>query len=98
MPNADDLLRAIILLNGVSIDNCREDVAKTTCLYISLVLVTLVAIFEVGSIVCATAPSSNALIVGRVITGIGGAGITSGALTLINLLVPLQDRPQWTGT
>lgn len=64
----------------------------------SPVIITLVATFEIGSIVCATAPSSNALIVGRVITGIGGAGITSGALTLINLLVPLQYRPQWTGT
>ena len=60
-------------------------------------LITLVAIFEIGSIVCATAPSSDALIVGRAIAGIGGAGITSGAFLLISLLVPLKSRPKYTG-
>ncbi|MCJ1435674.1 hypothetical protein MMC27_005049 [Xylographa pallens] len=62
------------------------------------VLIALVAIFEVGSIVSATAPTSRALIVGRVITGIGGAGITSGAIILINSLVPLQSRPKYLGS
>ncbi|KAL9109898.1 MAG: hypothetical protein Q9227_005421 [Pyrenula ochraceoflavens] len=61
------------------------------------VLSTLVAIFEIGSIVCAAAPSSNALIVGRVIQGIGGTGVTAGAFLLISLLVPLQSRPKWSG-
>lgn len=61
------------------------------------VLFTLVAIFEIGSIICASAPNSNALIVGRVITGIGGTGIASGAFVLISLLVPLQSRPKYTG-
>ncbi|KAL6721753.1 hypothetical protein ACLMJK_000858 [Lecanora helva] len=61
------------------------------------VLVTLVAIFEIGSIVCASAPSSNALIVGRAIAGIGGAGISSGAFVLISILVPLQSRPKYSG-
>lgn len=60
-------------------------------------LVALVAIFEVGSIVCATAPTSNALIVGRVVQGVGGTGITAGAFMLINLLVPLQSRPKYAG-
>jgi len=61
------------------------------------VLILLVSIFEIGSIICASAPSSNALIVGRVVQGIGGAGIGSGAIILISKLVPLQARPQWTG-
>ncbi|KAL9580461.1 MAG: hypothetical protein Q9212_004480 [Teloschistes hypoglaucus] len=60
-------------------------------------LVALVAIFELGSIVCATAPTSNALIVGRVIQGVGGTGITAGAFMLISLLVPLQSRPKYAG-
>ena len=60
-------------------------------------LVALVAIFEIGSIICATAPTSNALIVGRVVTGIGGAGIASGAFMLISILVPLQSRPKYSG-
>ena len=34
-----------------------------------------IVLFEVGSAVCGAAPSMNALIVGRVIAGIGGAGI-----------------------
>jgi MFS family permease len=61
------------------------------------VLIALVSIFEIGSIVCASAPSSNALIVGRVVQGIGGAGIGSGAIILVSMLVPLQARPKWTG-
>lgn len=61
------------------------------------VLIILVSIFEIGSIVCASAPTSHALIVGRVVQGIGGAGIASGAIILISMLVPLQARPKWTG-
>lgn len=61
------------------------------------VVIINVAIFEIGSIVCAAAPSSIALIVGRVITGIGGAGIPPGCLLLITFLVPLQDRPKYFG-
>lgn len=33
-----------------------------------------VAIFEIGSAVCGSAPNMNALIVGRVLRGIGGSG------------------------
>ncbi|KAG8525366.1 uncharacterized protein KY384_009010 [Bacidia gigantensis] len=62
-----------------------------------MVLIALVATFEIGSIVCAAAPTSNALIVGRVIQGIGGAGISSGAFMLINVLIPLQSHPKYAG-
>ncbi|KAF4973349.1 hypothetical protein FSARC_327 [Fusarium sarcochroum] len=62
------------------------------------VLFTLTAIFEIGSIVCASAPNSNALIVGRAITGIGGAGIGSGTFIYITLLFPLEDRPKYLGS
>lgn len=37
-----------------------------------------VFIFEVGSAVCGSAPTSNALVVGRVIAGMGGAGMYLG--------------------
>ena len=66
-------------------------------------------IFEVGSLICALAPSSTVLIVGRAIAGIGVGGIFSGALVIIAhtspylthslsastypSLVPLQKRP-----
>lgn len=61
------------------------------------VVVINVVIFEIGSIVCATSPNSKALIIGRVITGIGGAGIPPGAFLLVTFLVPLQDRPKYLG-
>jgi len=32
-------------------------------------------IFELGSLICGVAPNSTALIVGRAIAGVGGAGI-----------------------
>jgi len=34
-------------------------------------------IFELGSLICGVAPNSTALIVGRAIAGVGGAGIAS---------------------
>lgn len=60
-------------------------------------LVALVAVFESGSIVCATAPTSNALIIGRAIAAIGGAGIAPGAFVLISIFVPLRSRPKYIG-
>ena len=49
---------------------------------IKTVYLVSIVIFEVGSAVCGGAPSSNALIVGRSIAGIGSAGIFSGALVV----------------
>ncbi|KAJ5337286.1 uncharacterized protein N7506_005308 [Penicillium brevicompactum] len=42
-------------------------------------------------------PNSVALIIGRAIAGIGGAGIFSGALIIIAKSVPLPRRPAFTG-
>ena len=44
------------------------------------VYLATMAVFEVGSIICAAATSSTVLIVGRAIAGIGGAGIVAGSL------------------
>ncbi|KAB8238271.1 major facilitator superfamily domain-containing protein [Aspergillus alliaceus] len=52
-----------------------------------------VLIFEIGSLICAVAPSSTVLIVGRAVAGIGVAGIFSGALVIISMTVPLPKRP-----
>ncbi|KAL0780435.1 hypothetical protein CaCOL14_001770 [Colletotrichum acutatum] len=54
-------------------------------------------LFEIGSLVCGAAPSSLILIVGRVIAGIGSAGIMSGGLTIIAGSVPLEKRPALMG-
>jgi MFS family permease len=59
--------------------------------------VVLVAIFEIGSIICAAAPNSTAFIIGRAISGIGSAGNTTGANVIISNLLPLEKRPKYTG-
>jgi MFS family permease len=53
------------------------------------VFLSAVAIFTLGSLVCAAAPTSDALIIGRAIAGMGCAGIYSGALIIISSAVPL---------
>jgi MFS family permease len=52
-----------------------------------------VSLFELGSIVIATAQNSPAFIVGRALAGSGAAGIFSGSLIIIGLTVPLRRRP-----
>jgi MFS family permease len=49
--------------------------------------------FEVGSVICGAAPSLNALIVGRLILGIFGSGVYSGALTYVALSTSDHERP-----
>lgn len=56
-----------------------------------------VVIFELGSVLCAAAPSSNVFIAGRAIAGLGAAGILQGALSIIGLVVPIQKRPLYMG-
>jgi MFS family permease len=60
---------------------------------LKLVFMIHLGIFEVGSLLCGVARSSKMLIVGRAVAGMGGAGITNGALTIIALCVPMQKRP-----
>lgn len=50
-------------------------------------------IFEVGSVLCAAAPSSAVLISGRAVAGFGGAGLYSGTWLIIVETVPLRARP-----
>ncbi|OGM43338.1 hypothetical protein ABOM_008732 [Aspergillus bombycis] len=53
------------------------------------------ALFEVGSLICAVAPSSVVLIVGRAIAGIGAAGVFSGALVIIAYSSSMEKRPMY---
>jgi EmrB/QacA subfamily drug resistance transporter len=64
---------------------------------IKYVFLSAIFIFEVGSAVCGSAPSSKALIVGRAVAGVGSAGIFSGSLVIIAYTVPLVKRPIYTG-
>lgn len=56
-----------------------------------------IAIFELGSLLCGVAQNSITLIVGRAIAGLGGAGIASGAYTIIAFAAPPTQRPAYTG-
>ncbi|KAI0877454.1 MFS general substrate transporter [Hypoxylon argillaceum] len=54
--------------------------------------VIMLPIFELGSIVCALAPNSTTLIVGRAVTGLGAAGLLSGATFIISYCAALEKR------
>ncbi|KAF8851688.1 MFS general substrate transporter [Acephala macrosclerotiorum] len=60
---------------------------------IKYLMIGAVITFEAGSALCGAAPSMNAMIVGRVIAGMGGAGMYLGALTYISVFTPLATRP-----
>ncbi|KAI1780037.1 major facilitator superfamily domain-containing protein [Hypoxylon cercidicola] len=55
-------------------------------------LIVTVVLFEVGSAICGSAPSMNAMIVGRVIAGTGGSGIYLGSLQYIALMTGERER------
>lgn len=54
-------------------------------------------IFELGSLTCGGAPSSKALIVGRAIARLGGAGLSVGGTIIVSLAVPPLKRPMIMG-
>lgn len=55
------------------------------------------ALFELGSVICAAAQSSTMLIVGRAVAGGGAAALFSGGMTIIAYSVPLRRRPIYIG-
>lgn len=55
------------------------------------------ALFELGSLLCGVSTSSNMLIVGRAIQGMGTAGLQNGAFTIISAAAPLAKRPALIG-
>ncbi|KAF2871372.1 MFS general substrate transporter [Massariosphaeria phaeospora] len=57
------------------------------------IFIGAVVLFEIGSIICASAPSSYAFIIGRLVAGMGAGGIFSGAMVIITAAVPLQRVP-----
>lgn len=56
-----------------------------------------IGIFGIGSAVCGAAPNMNALIVGRIIAGIGAAGMYLGTLSLISMFTTLKERSIYMG-
>ncbi|MCJ1314111.1 hypothetical protein MMC25_007791 [Agyrium rufum] len=67
--------------------------------YFSLKYTFMVGIFlfELGSLLSGVAPSSTVLIIGRAITGAGGAGIATGGYAILSVIVRPEVRPIFTG-
>ncbi|KAJ5764605.1 hypothetical protein N7533_003286 [Penicillium manginii] len=63
---------------------------------IKWIYLAALSIFEIGSLVCATTPTSVGLICGRAIAGLGAAGLFSGSILIIGQTVPLDKRPMYT--
>ena len=64
------------------------------CTFYPIKTVYLLSIvtFEIGSIVSASATSSAAFILGRIISGAAAAGLWCGTLTLLSQTIPLEKR------
>lgn len=62
-----------------------------------IVYLTSVAIFLIGSIVAAAAPTSVAIIVGRALQGVGCSGTLGGSVLMINYIAEPQKRPMLIG-
>ncbi|PKS04988.1 hypothetical protein jhhlp_008354 [Lomentospora prolificans] len=62
-----------------------------------LLFLLCLGLFEAGSILCATASASITVILGRVVSGLGSAGIMSGAIAIMIPLVPLEKRVFYQG-
>ncbi|KAH8662629.1 MFS gliotoxin efflux transporter glia [Xylariales sp. PMI_506] len=54
-------------------------------------------IFELGNIICAAAQNSSVVILGRVIAGVGGGGVMTGAFIIIAKTVRPRYRPAYMG-
>ncbi|RCK56034.1 Vacuolar basic amino acid transporter 5 [Candida viswanathii] len=55
-------------------------------------MIVAIVLFQGGSLMCALANSMNVLIGGRVLAGIGGAGINSGVYVIGIEVVPIPKR------
>ncbi|RYP48531.1 hypothetical protein DL768_005610 [Monosporascus sp. mg162] len=55
-----------------------------------------ICIFELGSLLCTVATTSQLFIFGRAVAGVGAAGIISGTIVIMSQCFPKQRRPFWT--
>ncbi|KAK8037680.1 hypothetical protein PG991_001026 [Apiospora marii] len=62
-----------------------------------VVYLASLSVFEVGSVICAAAPTSAVLIFGRAWLGLGGAGLLQGALAIIGEAVTVDKVPLFQG-
>jgi MFS family permease len=60
-------------------------------------LYAAVAIFTLGSALCAVAPTMTLLVIGRAVQGLGGGGLISLVQTVIGDVVPPRERGRYMG-
>nr|AAD34558.1 unknown [Aspergillus terreus] len=68
-----------------------------TLLTLKYTFLAFLGLFEIGSVLCGTARSSTMLIVGRAVAGMGGSGLTNGAITILSAAAPKQQQPLLIG-
>ncbi|MGH3744701.1 MAG: MFS transporter, partial [Mycobacteriales bacterium] len=57
-----------------------------------VVMMSGIALFCIGSVICAVAPDSATLIAGRVVMGFGAAGSEPGTLSMLRQLYPREPK------
>ncbi|TBU38631.1 MFS general substrate transporter [Dichomitus squalens] len=62
-----------------------------------LMLLISIAVFDIGSLLCAVATNFIFLCCGRAIAGIGAAGLLVVCMIIISQMVPLRDRGKFVG-
>lgn len=83
---------SITVKQSISVSGCEKiETDKLQMFYVAI------AFFTAGAIVAAVANSFTALLVGRVLQGIGGGGLFPLSEILVTDLVPLRQRGQWFG-
>ncbi|KAK4888318.1 hypothetical protein LTR27_012769 [Elasticomyces elasticus] len=60
-------------------------------------MLTSIAIFLLGSLLCATAATSKMFVLGRAVAGLGSSGLTAGCFTVLVQILPLRLRPVYSG-
>jgi MFS family permease len=61
------------------------------------VLISSLAFFTIGTLLCCRADDIVVLLVGRCVQGVGGGGIVALSLLVAVDIVPLRYRPKWFG-
>ena len=62
-----------------------------------IVYLTAIAVFGLGSVLCASAPSMNMLVLFRAIQGLGGGGLMSMSFVIVGDVVSPRERGKYIG-
>jgi len=55
--------------------------------------ISVIILFEIGSVLCGAAPNMESFIVGRVAQGVGASGCYLGAVTFVSMMTTRRERP-----